>query len=131
MYQRSPITLKLCELFRNCNGQLSYEVIENEMGQTIDELRSNLTNARKYLERDEAIVFECVRGVGYKRLNDSEKVESTKTFTRKIRRTANAGVTRINTIEDRDALSNDEQLMATIQETALLSIQRSLRSKVT
>ena len=101
------------------------------MGKTIDELRPHLHNARKYLERDEAIVFECIRGVGYKRLNDSEKVESTKTFTRKIRRTANAGVARINTIEDREALSNDEQLMATIQETALLSIQRSLKSKIT
>jgi hypothetical protein len=131
MYQRSPITLKLCELFRNCNGQLSYKVIENEMGQTIDELRPSLHSARKYLERDEAIVFECIRGVGYKRLNDSEKVESTKTFTRKIRRTANAGVTRLNTIEDRNALTNDEQLMATIQETALMTIQRSLKSKVT
>ena len=131
MYKRSPTTLKLCEIFRSCNGQLSYEVIENEMGKTIDELRPSLHSARKYLERDEAIVFECVRGVGYKRLSDSEKVESTKTFTRKIRRTANAGVTRINTIDDRDALSNDEQLMATIQETALLSIQRSLKSRVT
>ena len=131
MYQRSPITLKLCELFRNCNGQLSYKVIENEMGQTIDGLRPSLHSARKYLERDEAIVFECIRGVGYKRLNDSEKVESTKTFTRKIRRTANAGVTRLNTIEDRNALTNDEQLMATIQETALMTIQRSLKSKVT
>ena len=131
MYQRSPTTLKLCEIFRSCNGQLSYEVIEKEMGQSIDDLRAALHSARKYLERDEAIVFECIRGVGYKRLNDSEKVESTKTFTRKIRRTANAGVTRINTIEDRDALSNDEQLMATIQETALLSIQRSLKSRIT
>ena len=131
MYQRSPITLKLCEMFRTCNGQLSYEVIENEMGQTIDELRPSLHSARKYLERDEAIVFECIRGVGYKRLNDSEKVHSTKNFTRKIRRTANAGVTRLNTIEDRNALTNDEQLMATIQETALMTIQRSLKSKVT
>jgi DNA-binding winged helix-turn-helix (wHTH) protein len=131
MFKRSPTTLKLCEIFRSCNGQLSYEVIEKEMGQSIDDLRAALHSARKYLERDEAIVFECIRGVGYKRLNDSEKVESTKTFTRKIRRTANNGVTRINTVEDRQALSNDDQLMATIQETALLSIQRSLNTKLT
>lgn len=131
MYQRSPTTLKLCDLFRDCNGQLSYEVIQNTMGATIDDLRSAIASARKYLERDEGIVFECIRGVGYKRLNDSEKVESTKTFTRKIRRTANAGVTRLNTIEDRDSLTNDEQLMATIQETALISIQRSLKSRIT
>ena len=131
MFKRSPVTLKLCDIFRGCNGQLSYEVIEKAMGQPIDHLRTALHSARRYLERDEGIVFECIRSVGYKRLTDSEKVESTKTFTRRIRRTANHGVTRLNTIEDRQALSNDDQLMATIQETALLSIQRSLNNKLT
>jgi len=130
MFLRSPQTIKLCEMFRRCNGHLSYDSIENEMSKSIDDLRAALHNARTYLERDEGIVFECVRGSGYTRLNDSEKIHSTKKFTRRIRRTAVKGITRINTVKEKHNLNNEDQLMATIQETALLSVQRSVTAKV-
>jgi len=116
-------------MFRNCNGHLSYETIENEMSKTIDELRPALHSARKYLERDEGIVFECIRGSGYERLDDSKKVHSTKKFTRRIRRNAINGITRANTVVNRANLSNEDQLRLTIQETALLAAQAAVTKK--
>ena len=79
MFKRSKITLDMCDLFRNANGHLSYDTIQSHFGKTINELRPTILAARKYLERDESVVFENVRGEGYKRLDDSEKVDSLKT----------------------------------------------------
>ena len=130
MFIRTKLTLNLCELFRKSNGIISYDYIENETGKSIQELRQSITNVRKYLERDEAIVFECVRKQGYKRLDDSEKVESTKGFTRRIRRAANQGIHRIGTIVNRSDLSNDDQLTATIQETVLNAVNNQVSQKI-
>jgi len=91
MFKRSKQTLEMCDLFRNANGHLSYATIETHFGKTINELRPTIIAAKRYLERDESIVFECIRGEGYKRLDDSAKVDSLKTFTRRIRRTATMG----------------------------------------
>jgi DNA-binding winged helix-turn-helix (wHTH) protein len=127
MFKRSKITLDMCDLFRNANGHLSYDTIQTHFGKTINELRPTILAARKYLERDESVVFENVRGEGYKRLDDSEKVDSLKTFTRRIRRTANNGQLRAHTVEKREELSNDDRLRLTIRETALYAIQTQLQ----
>ena len=87
MYKRSQKMLEMCDLFRSANGHLSYETIEQHFGKPIDEMRPTAYSARKALEKDESIVFECIPKVGYKRLNDIEKIESLKTFTRRIQRT--------------------------------------------
>lgn len=127
MFKRSKITLDMCDLFRNANGHLSYDTIQSHFGKTINELRPTILAARKYLERDESVVFENVRGEGYKRLDDSEKVDSLKTFTRRIRRTANNGQLRSQTVEKREELSNDDRLRLTIRETAFYAIQTQLQ----
>lgn len=126
MFKRSKQTLEMCDLFRNANGHLSYTTIETHFGKTINELRPTIIAARRYLERDESTVFECIRGEGYKRLDDSEKVDSLKTFTRRIRRTANNGQLRAHTVEKREQLTNDDRLRLTIRETAFYAIQSQL-----
>jgi len=126
MFKRSNQTLEMCDLFRNANGHLSYATIETHFGKTINELRPTIIAAKRYLERDESIVFECIRGEGYKRLDDSAKVDSLKTFTRRIRRTANNGQLRAHTVEKREQLTNDDRLRLTIRETAFYAIQSQL-----
>jgi hypothetical protein len=126
MFKRSKQTLEMCDLFRNANGHLSYATIETHFGKTINELRPTIIAAKRYLERDESIVFECIRGEGYKRLDDSAKVDSLKTFTRRIRRTANNGQLRAHTVEKREQLTNDDRLRLTIRETAFYAIQSQL-----
>lgn len=124
MFKRSALTEQLCELLRQTNQDISYRRIEEEVGKPLSEVRGTLTNVRRYLERDEGIVFEAVWGHGLRRLTDSEKVESTKTFTRRIRRTAIRGVTRVNSVQEPDKLTNEEQLTATIQRTIFETVQR-------
>ena len=91
MFERSKLTEQILEIFRKSNGMVSYERLKTATGHEIDEIRSTISNARKYLERDEGIVFGNIRGKGYKRLSDSEKAESVEGFKRKIHRAAFPG----------------------------------------
>ena len=124
MFARSKLTAQLCQLLRETNQDISYRRLDAETGQTFDRLRSPLYNARRYLERDEGIVFAPVFGVGLRRLTDQEKLESSKAFNKAIRRTAIRGVTRVNAIQEPDKLSNADQLTVTIQRTIFEAVQR-------
>lgn len=124
MFQRTEQTNRLCEMFRTSNGLVTYERIEQEFSAPIADLRPNIANALKYLERDEGIVYETVRKTGYRRLTDAEKVQSAAGFTRKIHRTAGRGVTRLDAVSDFTALSNEDQMTATIRRTVFNAVQR-------
>lgn len=124
MFERSPKTLTILDALRGCNRDISWSAIAQAAGEPLAEIRQTIINARRYLERDEGIVFETIRGFGLRRLTDAEKVESAKTFRRKIRRTAVRGVTRIDAVRDMGALSNADQLAATIQRTIFQAVQR-------
>jgi hypothetical protein len=126
MFRRSQKTESLCRMFRETNGTISYDRIEAETGEKLADLRQTLTNVRKYLERDEGIVFDCVYGVGYKRLTDAEKVESTAKFSRRIRRSAVQGVQRVNTVSNFTGLSNEDQMTATLRRTVFETVQREV-----
>lgn len=124
MFTRSKLTEQLCQLLRETNQDISYARIETETGKDLDKFRAALYNARRYLERDEGIVFAPVPGVGLRRLTDEEKLESSKTFNKTIRRTAIRGVTRVNAIQEPDKLTNADQLTLTIQRTIFEAVQR-------
>lgn len=124
MFERAYLTVTLCDLLRSANGVVSYERIIETAGKPLDEIRQTLTNVRRYLERDEGIVFETVRNEGLRRLTDSEKVSSATKFSRAIHRTAGKGVTRINAVSDFAALSNEDQLSATIRKTMFEAVKR-------
>lgn len=126
MFKRSKKTLEMCDLFRNANGHLSYATIETHFGKTINELRSTINAAKQYLERDESIVFECIRGEGYKRLDDSGKVESLSIFSRCIQRNTNKGQLRANTVEKIDELSTADRMRLDIRRAVFNAIQSEL-----
>ena len=126
MFKRSKQTLEMCDLFRNANGHLSYATLETQVGKTINELRPTIIAAKRYLERDESIVFECIRGEGYKRLDDSEKVDSLKTFTRRIQRTNNNGQLRAHTVEKPNELSANDKMRLDIRRAVFNAIQSDL-----
>jgi hypothetical protein len=127
MFERSATTRQVCDALRSTNGDVSYARLCEVTGRGLDQLRPTIAAARRYLERDEGIVFATVRGEGLRRLTDPEKVESAKGFTRKIHRTAGRGITRIGTVSDFTALSNEDQMTATITQTVLQAVQRETR----
>ena len=129
MFNRSPKTEKLLAIFRGTNDLLTYERIANEMGEPLDDLRQTIACVRLYLERDEGVVFLCERKVGYRRLTDAEKVESSATIQHKIRRTAVKGVMRINAVSDMAGLSNEQQMLAILRKTVFEAVQREAATK--
>jgi len=124
MFERSERTESVLACLRAANRDVSWGQLEKAAGAKIDEIRQTILNARRYLERDEGIVFETVRKFGLRRLTDAEKVESCKGFTRKIHRTAIRGETRVGAVTDMAALSNEEQLSATLQRAVFSAVRR-------
>lgn len=124
MFERAKLTLDLCNLLRGANGEVTWAAMEAAAGKPLTEIRQTIINVRHYLERDEGIVFATVRGIGLRRLTDSEKVESATGFTRSIRRVAGRGVQRLNAVSDVTALSNSDQLALTIRKTVFDAVQR-------
>ena len=124
MFERSALTLTLCDLLRATNGTLSWQAIEQATGRPLSDLRQTLRNVRLYLERDEGIVFETVRREGLRRLTDAEKVASAARFTRTIHRTAGRGAQRLDAVTDFASLSNADQLAATIRRTVFEAVRR-------
>lgn len=124
MFERSEKTTAAIDLLRSTNDVLTYAAIKKQMGEKFEDLRQTFTYARRCLERDEGIVFETVRKVGFRRLTDAEKVESSSRFRRAIRRNANRGVMRLDSVQMPEALSNEDQMRLNIQRTVFNAIQR-------
>jgi hypothetical protein len=131
MFERTEKTLRILDMLRTANGTVTYARIEAHMGEPMHELRAHIRRAITYLERDEGIVFACVPKVGYKRLSDAEKVESSAGFARRIRRNAIRGVTRIGAVSDFTGLSNEQQLAATLRRTVFEAVQREVGEAAT
>ena len=123
-YQRSKLTEAICDLLRNANGPVSYKSICKVAGKPLEEIRQTLSNARRYLERDEGIVFATIKGEGLRRLSDSEKVQSAANFSRAIHRTAGRGLQRLDAVADVESLSNEDQMIATIRRTVFSAVKR-------
>lgn len=83
-------TKQLIEILSDCGvGQLlEYEDLASKIGLSYGspQFRSAVQTARKSVEKEERFVFGVIRGVGLKRLNDSEIVADSKGSLRGINR---------------------------------------------
>jgi len=82
-------------------GDILYPMLNSVIGRDVQgAARSNLMSARRALQRDEGIFFECVRGEGLRRIpvESVPKIVSSKTSTQ-INRTARRGLRVLNAIE--------------------------------
>lgn len=130
IYARSPLTDALYTALRNANGDVSYDALcAAAGGMALDDIRQSLAAARRYLERDEGIVYATIRGKGLRRLSDAEKVDSAEAFTRTIYRTAGRGSRRLDAVHDFSALPNEQQLAATLRRTVFETVRRETRVK--
>lgn len=73
-------------------------------------LNAAIASARRKLLHEENMVFGTIRGVGLKRLDDTEIVGTAAATTRKIRRAARKGVKTLSSVQDFSALSRAEQM---------------------
>lgn len=123
MTQRNELTERLCALLRGANGDVSWSTVERAAGMPLDRCRGILARARLYLERDEGIVFETLRGKGLRRMSDSAKAASAVTFQRALRRTAGRGTQRIDAADLRN-LSRAERTEALLRRRLFEAVAR-------
>lgn len=89
-------------------GQLiTYSEMSTALSRQIEGADSYLQSALRMVQRDYDIVFDVVRGVGYKRLTDSEIVALGSRMPQRIRRIARRTVRTLSKARD-DKLSNAE-----------------------
>ena len=74
------------------------------------EAYGNLATARKALLREHQMVFGVVRGVGLKRLNDSEIATSGDYYRQAIHRKSQAGIKALSCVQEFTKLGQDEQI---------------------
>lgn len=77
---------------------VSYSELCEMIGRKMKELPGPLGTARNRLMRDSSMVFGVVRGIGLKRLNDAEKIGFASANIDRVRRSANRGITVLQSI---------------------------------
>lgn len=118
MFEQSAMTAAICQLLKGTNDTISYAAIVAAAGvASLTDARPAMISARRYLEREEKIVFETVRGKGLRLLHDSDRVQSTHAIRRKIHRQSKAGQHRLETVQNYAALSAADRMTADLNRT--------------
>jgi len=104
---------RLAEILRQTpvDGLVSYADLSTSIKRNVQkEGRSALSSARRQMQREAAMVFEPVRNVGMKRLNDCDIVRTSQSSIKHINRTARRGVTRLACVSNYAGLSREEMI---------------------
>lgn len=127
-FTRSSETAAIVSLLRGTNGSVSYDTIISyssisaELGRPLDKLRGAISSARRILE-NEKIVFAVERGIGLRRLSDSEVVKSSEQMKASIRRAAHRGSRRLDAVAAPELLDNKTQLAMVTNRTIFNAIE--------
>ncbi len=110
-YSRSSETQLAVDLLRTYNDDvLTFEYLETVFGRPVDDkMKNTMRTARGIVERDYNLVWDSLHGVGYRRLNDVEKVKSLNTYVRRISSAKTRGSKRSYTVERPENMSLAEQ----------------------
>lgn len=130
MFEKSRMTKLLCDHLRIVNEHISYDRIAAITGRPVGDIRAAIASARRILERDK-IVFAVVRGVGLRRINDNEIVQSTEQMKGTIRRASRRGLKRLEAISNVAALPPAEQMTAMLNRTIFEAVHQHAISPTT
>jgi ribosomal protein S3AE len=116
---------------------ITYEELSKVINRNVKIDRHVLDTARKKTEIDDNIVFEVIRGKGYKRLDNTEKAESLEKYNRSIKRTINRASRRASTV-DFDQLTMEGKnkfkmyvsCMAAMKHFTKGPIQKKIKNKI-
>lgn len=87
---------------------IPYAALSDAIGRDVrTEARHALDSARRRLLRAHRLLFECVRGVGLKRLGDEGKVSTGEWHLRRARTQAKKCVDKVTAVDNFQALPND------------------------
>jgi hypothetical protein len=107
------LTAQLIDILRTvpAGETISYEALTATIDTDVrKEARHLLYSARRIVRREDALVFRPARGVGLRRLTDSEIATSGSAFLRHINRTSRRAVQTLGCVQDFPRLKPDEQI---------------------
>ncbi|MFH1719068.1 MAG: hypothetical protein ABIF19_17070 [Planctomycetota bacterium] len=78
-----------------------------------------MASARRKALHDDGIVTECVTNVGVKRMDDVAIIGATPAYIKRVRRAARTSATKIGSIQDYAALSDNDRVQHDMAATAL------------
>jgi hypothetical protein len=136
-FERSEITTRLVDYLRSHDkgSHIPYRELTPLVGQAINAKSTNLTSARKILERDHNAIWVCVvPHVGIRRLNDAEIADRLRVWwMRGARRKLDRGGDQIDVVETQN-LDIDQQARFSIdciqRELAFNSLSRATRQRM-
>lgn len=117
---------------------VSYDELSAIIGRSVLDSYHLTRTARNRLLRESKKHFEAVPGVGFKRCSDSEKVASGGAYLARSRRACRRGARITTSVDDYDAMTNDDKVRHNAQLSLLLTMRaistpakmKSLESKV-
>lgn len=89
---------------------VTFATIGAALGRKVDGGDSTVQSALRHLMNEDGIVFESVRGIGYKRLKDVDIVGTVERDRGKMRRHAKRVVKRLLCVADFDAMPNEAKI---------------------
>jgi hypothetical protein len=124
-FEQSPDTKVLIERMREmAEGDiLEYSELTKKIGRDVqNEARSNLDAARNYLWRNDHMFFDCVHGVGVKRVTTDGWVEVVKGHEDSITRKERKLIKKLEVV--------DHQTLSQVKRMDALMLEAKLRAKV-
>lgn len=126
---RSALTSKCIDILRGVNKEIEYTTLLRAMGvQSRREAAGALATARRVLQKDK-ICFLTMRGIGLRRLTDSEKVDSVEKNKRQVHNASKRGIRQLNAIAEPMKMSNMDQQKATIYRTIFEATRTIVKSQ--
>jgi hypothetical protein len=109
--------------------QISYAELAAAVSRPVGEIDGSLASARRALLREDSMVFGTVRGVGLRRLSDTDIVRTSAAVTKRIRRAARRGVRVLAAVNDFSALPRDDQMRHSASVSVLAAIAEMTTDK--
>lgn len=112
-------TLAACLRTVPVGGTVSYETLSGLIRGNVQQgARHLLDSARRIVQREEQAVFGTIRGVGLKRLTDTDKARTGGASLQRINRTSRRGIQILSCVQDFDKLDLNDK----VKHNAYLSI---------
>src|SRR5262245_54309878 len=126
-FERSPDTDATVDVLQAVNGEIAYADLARRAGLSLKRLMQVLPSARR-IHRNTGILFGVIRGVGLKRMSDSDKVRKPEAFKQRVFRGAGRELKDLGHI-NYEPLSQTEQHSVTINKTVLNAMRQQAAVK--
>lgn len=127
-FERSADTESVVTTLRGVNLEISYRQLAQQADLSPKRTMSVLASARRILE-NEGILFGVNRGVGLRRLSDTDKVKQPEDFKKRVFRGAGRALKRLGTISSFENLSQPDRHSVVTNKTILNVIRSQAQVK--